>query len=80
MADMRVVRKNCHEFDSPVTSGGPDSHDSMSKLFTFAGTMTGSYIGWWLGTPLGFMGSFALSMVGTGVGLYYGRRLAQNYQ
>ncbi|MDO8501320.1 MAG: hypothetical protein Q7S20_05720 [Gemmatimonadaceae bacterium] len=52
----------------------------MSKLFTFASTMIGSYAGWWLGTPWGFMGSFVLGMVGTGVGLYYGRRLAQNYQ
>jgi len=37
----------------------------------------GGWLGWWLGDFLGLFGAVTLSMVGTGVGLYYGRRLVQ---
>ncbi len=51
----------------------------MSKLIGFVGTMVGSSIGWWLGAKVGIMTALALSFVGTGVGLYYGRKFAANY-
>ncbi len=47
----------------------------MQKAFSFIGATIGSYAGWALGNRYGFMAAFAVSMVGTGVGMYYGRRL-----
>ncbi len=51
----------------------------MSKLFSFLGATIGGYAGWFLGARIGFTTAFMLSMVGTGVGIYYGRRIARNY-
>ena len=51
----------------------------MMKVFGLIGATVGSYAGWYLGSPMGFMTSFMLSMVGTGFGIYAGRRVAQNY-
>jgi hypothetical protein len=48
----------------------------MGKLFSFLGATIGGYAGWFLGARIGFMTAFMLSIVGTGVGIYYGRRLA----
>jgi len=52
----------------------------MNRLFMLVGSSIGSYAGWWLGAHAGVMTAFMLSMVGTGVGLYSGRRIAQNYE
>lgn len=52
----------------------------MKKLFIFAGTTIGSSIGWWIGDKVGLMTAFIVSIVGTGVGMYYGIRAAQNYE
>jgi membrane protein YqaA with SNARE-associated domain len=51
----------------------------MSKLLGFVGTFLGSSVGWWLGAKVGIMTAVLVSAVGTGVGLYAGRRLAANY-
>ena len=51
----------------------------MGKLFAFIGSTAGGYAGWALGAPVGFTTAFMLSMVGTGIGMYYGRKIAQNY-
>lgn len=51
----------------------------MSKLFSFLGATIGGYAGWFLGAKIGFETAFMLSMVGTGVGIYYGRLIARNY-
>ena len=51
----------------------------MSKLFSFIGATIGSYAGWALGEKFGFTTAFMLSMVGTGVGIYFGQRIARNY-
>ena len=51
----------------------------MSKLFSFLGATIGGYAGWFLGAKIGFTTAFMLSMVGTGVGIYYGRLIARNY-
>ena len=50
----------------------------MGKLFSFLGATIGGYAGWFLGAKIGFMTAFMLSIVGTGIGIYYGRRLAAN--
>lgn len=51
----------------------------MMKFYGFLGATIGSYAGWYLGMPMGFMTAFMLSMVGTGFGIYAGRRVAQYY-
>jgi hypothetical protein len=48
----------------------------MGKLLGFVGASVVGSIGWWMGAPVGFMTAFFLSMIGTGVGMYAGRRLA----
>jgi len=52
----------------------------MSKLLMLVGSTIGSYAGWWLGGHVGVMTAFTLSMIGTGAGLYTGRRIAQSYE
>ena len=39
----------------------------------------GGRLGWWAGEPIGLMSSYMLSVVGTGTGLYAGRRLHQQH-
>jgi hypothetical protein len=51
----------------------------MGKLFAFIGATIGSYAGWFLGARIGFTTAFMVSMVGTGIGMYYGHRIAKNY-
>ena len=51
----------------------------MVKLFSFIGATVGGYAGWFIGAKVGFTTAFMLSMVGTGVGIYYGRLIARNY-
>jgi uncharacterized membrane protein YeaQ/YmgE (transglycosylase-associated protein family) len=48
----------------------------MSKLLAFVGATLGGAAGWWLGERAGMMMSFILSVVGTAIGVYVGRRLA----
>ena len=50
----------------------------MRKLFTFIGGTVGSYAGWALGAPIGTMTAFMVSMVGTGLGIYAGYRVASH--
>jgi hypothetical protein len=52
----------------------------MTKRLMLVGSTLGSYTGWWLGGHAGMMTAFVLSMIGTGAGLYYGRRIGQSYE
>lgn len=52
----------------------------MTKLLGFVGATVGSYVGWWAGAGIGITTAFMLSMVGTGAGIYAGRRFAQRYE
>lgn len=58
--------------------GRDPPEDVMVKLIVFVGATVGSYAGWYLGERFGFMTAFMLSMVGTGVGMYYGNRFARD--
>lgn len=49
----------------------------MKKILVTFITIIGSWLGWWLGDHIGLMTAFLLSMVGTGLGIYFGRRLTQ---
>ena len=51
----------------------------MVKILGFTGSFVGGTIGWWLGAYAGIMTAFTLSIVGTGLGLYLGRKLASDY-
>jgi hypothetical protein len=51
----------------------------MTKLLIFLGTTVGSAVGWWVGAKVGIMTALMLSMVGFGLGMYYGRKAAQHY-
>jgi hypothetical protein len=51
----------------------------MLKLYSFIGATVGSYAGWAIGSPVGFTTAFMVSMVGTGFGIYFGRRVAKYY-
>lgn len=46
----------------------------MRKVVVTAAAILGGWIGWWAGDPFGLMTAFILSMIGTGLGLYFGRR------
>jgi len=48
----------------------------VSKLLTFLGASLGGSLGWWLGAGGGIMTAFVVSMLGTGIGMYAGRRIA----
>jgi hypothetical protein len=48
----------------------------VSKVLSFLGATVGGAIGWWLGARVGTMTAFMISTLGTGVGVYVGRRIA----
>jgi hypothetical protein len=50
----------------------------MSKLLTLLVATIGGAIGWWIGARVGTMTAFMVSMVGTGIGIYAGRRIAES--
>jgi hypothetical protein len=52
----------------------------MGKLFSFIGATVGGYAGWAVGAGVGFTTAFMVSMVGTGLGIYYGRKVARYYE
>jgi uncharacterized membrane protein YeaQ/YmgE (transglycosylase-associated protein family) len=51
----------------------------MTKLLGLIGATAGSALGWWAGAAVGTTTAFMHSMVGTGVGLYFGRKVARQY-
>lgn len=51
----------------------------MRKLFAFIGATIGGYAGWYIGARVGVTTAFVLGMGGTGIGMYYGRRIAGYY-
>jgi hypothetical protein len=51
--------------------------DNMKKIILATTTIFGSWIGWWIGGHFGLMIAFLASSIGTGLGLYFGRRLFQ---
>jgi hypothetical protein len=52
----------------------------MTKLIILLTSTVGSAIGWWAGAKIGIMTAFMVSMLGTGLGIYYGRKAAQHYE
>lgn len=52
----------------------------MKRLFGVIGSTLGSSFGWWLGSGVGVMTSFMLSMLGLGAGLWLGVRIARHFE
>lgn len=50
-----------------------------AKLLGFIGATIVGAIGWWIGSPVGLMTAFILSTIGSGLGLYLGRKVADHY-
>jgi hypothetical protein len=53
---------------------------AMTKLMIMVTSTIGSAIGWWVGAKIGIMTAFMVSMLGTGIGIYYGRKAAQHFE
>ena len=51
----------------------------MSKLLAWIGTAAGSWIGWAVGARFSFFAAFLLGIVGLALGLYLGRRIANDH-
>ena len=50
----------------------------MERMVGVVGTLIGSWIGWKIGAPLGMIAAFVISTIGSGVGLYFAKRMARN--
>lgn len=50
----------------------------MKRLLVLLWSTAGSAIGWWLGANVGVMTAFVLSMIGLGVGIWWGARMARS--
>ncbi len=81
-----VVRERLMSHGVRLNSRGPAAEEScgpggrdVSKMLGFVGATVGSGAGWWIGSYIGIGTAFVLSVVGTGVGLYAGRRVAMDY-
>ena len=53
---------------------------SIGKICGSIGAFLGSSIGWWAGQSGGMMTAFMVSMIGTGLGIYAGRKIAANLE
>jgi phosphate/sulfate permease len=51
----------------------------MVKLLGLIGATLLGWVGWAIGAPISIFTAFTLSIVGTGFGLYLGRKVARNY-
>lgn len=51
----------------------------MRSVFGIIGAFAGGYFGWWLGALWALPAAVLLGAVGSGVGLYWGRKLFQQW-
>lgn len=62
--------------DSPVAVAVVGRPPHMKKTLVMVGSVAGSSLFGWLGGSFGLMTGFMLGMLGTGLGMYAGARLA----
>jgi hypothetical protein len=52
----------------------------MNKLVTSMSSFLCASAGWWVGEQIGgIFTAFAISMLGTGIGIYYGKKLVDRW-
>ena len=51
----------------------------MGRLFGFVGATVLGYAGWFVGMLVGITTAVILTIIGSGLGIYYGRKVAQYY-
>jgi hypothetical protein len=51
----------------------------VRKILSLTGATLGGAIGWWAGAYVGTMTAFIVSTIATGVGMYAGRKLFDDY-
>lgn len=51
----------------------------MNKLLATLGATVGGWIGWYVGNFAGIFMAFVVSMIGTGAGIYFAKRLADQW-
>jgi uncharacterized membrane protein len=51
----------------------------MKKVLVILSISIGGWIGWRLGSYIGFMTAYFLSVVGAAAGLYYSRKIMEKY-
>jgi len=51
----------------------------MTKLFCWIGVFVGGWLGWFLGAKLGFGWAFAISSLGSIVGIFVGWKIATEH-
>lgn len=76
---MAAVLIESASFDCPLRGLSFPEAGLVSKIIAIMGSMVGGYAGWWAGAFVGVMTAFFLSVVGTGLGVYAARRMAQHF-
>ncbi len=51
----------------------------MERLLVWIGLAVGGWLGWFLGSMISVVAAIFLSIVGTALGLYIGRRVARDF-
>jgi hypothetical protein len=51
----------------------------MTRMLLFVACTIGGAVGWWIGSLVGTMTAFLVSLVGTAAGVYAVRRFAAEY-
>jgi hypothetical protein len=51
----------------------------VTRLLIACSTFVLGSVGWYVGESIGLFTAFALSMVGTGVGVYVGKQLSERW-
>jgi hypothetical protein len=51
----------------------------MRRVFGLTGATAGGWLGWAIGEPFSLLLAFIVGMIGTGIGMYIGYRLAARY-
>lgn len=52
----------------------------VTKLMALLGSFLVGSLGWWIGDKVGLMTAVILSGIGTGVGIYAGKKLADHWE